>query len=465
VSNTNYWVTTTAEGAARRRDYGGPPAYTEQTLVRYWPNIDRTEASTLLAALWSVTNGIVTNPKADGSSYNGVYRVTNVASEEQPDGGVTLVQTLKLGYQTDTDNADALLRSFEGPPQLTEPTLIRYWRNVPRTNSNASLDVQTLVETLWAVDSYDAPQADGKAYTGTFRNARVWVEEQSDGFVRIVQELKKGWVKSEESLPTAIDVERIKELITAFGMDNESWEETTIKRYRGIDPDYAETLADTAVSLEMTRDNDDESGNIKTEIVRDKDGSCSIYVVNKVRDWQNPTSNDLYDIEMLDATSSRPMLQKVLVWDKLAHDAAEDILKDGQISSYVKSSDVSGWTLFRLHRTSNGAEDGTFRVKAYYGIWGYSGAGGQDDWELTGLQRIYPEKQHENNNADHYRWRLITETFNLLLTSNGSNAVSATTGSKCGGWIRHVGNGHWLIKEVTAISVGSWNSTAYDPGA
>jgi len=350
---------------------------------------------------------------------------------------------------TTTAEADAVLVRFDGPPQIGEPTLIRKWPHIDKKKAGGDTG---LVETLWAVDSYEDPKANGVEYWGNnekWRNSRVWTEDEPAGGVTIYQELKEGWITgtTEEDLPTALLVEGANLLFTPFGVDPTSEKETRVYKYRGIDPDSADTIA---------KDIDLTGGTIEVRITRESDGSCAIWKLTEAHTWVELNSRDKYNIRVAEPDTRAPVARKILEFPKVSLANAKLLradLEGGATHTYITDADVSGYSLAKTQIIPN--VDGSHRLLATYCQFEYEIGGSET---ATYTDNIV-QKRHNATVPHKYDWRTIPVIEEVKVSSSATTAGTHAGNNDPGSKVRYLGNGKWLSVKRTAGTPTSWNTS------
>jgi hypothetical protein len=246
----------------------------------------------------------------------------------------------------------AKLRTYASPPQEVEKVLVREWPKYGRATADS------LYETLYALDSVTDPKVDGQTISGTYRQANLRIEhdpnESAGGGVIVVQTLIEGWVKSAEALPAAQVVTDKDALLSPHALDVTSSETVRIRVYRGIDPDYAQTLAED-ITLG--------SGIIARWVEKQDDGSARLYEQYDAKTWagdENTYSKRVYD-QYGDGTDGALDVVKGRIVDVWTHIPETSI---GSISSGLEKwaldtknldTPTSGYYIERIEMRIDGA--------------------------------------------------------------------------------------------------------------
>ena len=260
----------------------------DQLLIRKFENINWTYIDKLAEILrfrTSLTNEdngkrhyTVTDPLVNNQKKEGLWRSVSVTVDKtipRQNAG-TITQVLALGYAQSLVATEA--RLVGGPWNSIEPikTLRRQY---------VALDKEylgSILETAFESDFVKALVIEGKTYEGKWRKTRNDPSRADDGSGILTQTLVLGWVASEDSLPTPILLTDDKLLLSPFIHDTTSVANIYTWEYRGVDPDYAQTLRNT---ISLT------SGVKSADVVKASDGSCSIRVTTESRTWAGTLSH------------------------------------------------------------------------------------------------------------------------------------------------------------------------------
>jgi hypothetical protein len=144
-------------------------------------------------------------------------------------------------------------------------------KNAPSVDKNYVEDPQV---------GHVAPgSSQGKVYKGRYRGVSVRTETRGGSGV-VIQTLAYGLVVSPDKLPVAELVSDDRKLIRPHAINNVPVKDQQEYRYRGIDPAYVETIAQT---IALT------GGTIEVRTVRMQDGSHNIHILVDVVTWGNFT--------------------------------------------------------------------------------------------------------------------------------------------------------------------------------
>jgi len=437
---------------------------TDETVVRYWKNIDRNDVEALAAILRARRS--YTNPKVGQRTYSGTWYIRSVQTKDTKSEGFHIYEELVKGFATTIPNAGARLVRVQAEPNLGLFKLTRRWPYIdPNT---ADTLITGLKNTLTVTD----PQADSQAYSGTFAIGKVWGDKESDGSVTIYQELSE--------FDTTWDASNPEDLITDGVAD--------VFDYKG-DPKAVNNIGTRETDVELT---------LQINNLNPANGKAILDAYNVWDAFKNSTivtrGNQSWDSgwyiahnpefkKMADGTG-----RLTVTFTKSTSVAGADFsaYEDRSVSSYTSSKTPSGSASTATYVNSpteptaiTGISYGSLsKSKTPYGRWN-----GQrtvqtynitalpseaDTWDVirTRFEKTYTKPADNIDDditpVDGYWWRPIDERISCKITYSNSTAKTFINGGRYGSFVKYLKRGLWYAEKVTSRTIGSWYATKFD---